>query len=77
MDEEQKIYNKPVKTRQRVVMATVFIVVALMVACVVMCLPLLIDKAAKEAIIKIPKTPRDRWCQTRLQSTSTMTMPKK
>lgn len=55
MDEEQKIYNKPVKTRQRVVMATVFIVVALMVACVVMCLPLLIDKAAKEAIIKIPK----------------------
>ena len=55
MDEEQKIYNKPVKTRQRVVMATVFIVVALVVACVVMCLPLLIDKAAKEAIIKNSK----------------------
>lgn len=47
--------NKPVRKRSILKIASVFIITALVIACFLVCLPLLIEKAAHDALIKIPR----------------------
>ena len=45
---------KPQNKKRSIRIATIFIILSVVVAVILMCLPLLIEKAAKDALIKIP-----------------------
>lgn len=46
---------KPQNKKRSIRIATIFIILSVVVAVILMCLPLLIEKAAKDALIKIPR----------------------